>query len=360
MRKSGFILFSSLCTGAAFADLVSITGTVPAKVTINTTLGKSAVSLSKPITFQYLNLSTPAKVALQGRIDELANYGNLASYYYKAAVALPVRYNLGMGTLNNIVLDQGVHGTCVTFAMTAAIDAALGIGDYASQLCALNLGNQLVRLRLGTNSGWNGAWGSEIYSRLMTYGVVSKAYQNLYGCPSGAKAYPVESNAFASALMNQDTYKLKSLKLSNLSGISLANYNTVFSANFNSLVLLNNIKTQLHAGGRVVIGFLLDPTATGGAGVGAVGSRVQPNDSWITTSTILSKARAGRLTAGHEVVVIGYDDTATLKNNPQGGTKGFLIIRNSWGPYAGDKGNYYMSYDYFRNLVDEAMAIRKL
>ena len=67
---------------------------------------------------------------------------------------LPKRILLGM---NNVpVLDQGSHGTCVTFAITAAIDAALSKGDYISQLCQLELGTYLEPMGYSV-SGWDGS-----------------------------------------------------------------------------------------------------------------------------------------------------------------------------------------------------------
>ena len=38
---------------------------------------------------------------------------------------------------------------------------------------------------------------------------------------------------------------------------------------------------------------------------------------------------------GHAVVAVGYDDF-----------KACLIVRNSWGPSWGDKGYFYLPYDY--------------
>ena len=54
---------------------------------------------------------------------------------------LPNKVQLGMA--NVPVLDQGIHGSCAVFAVTAALDAALKRGDHVSQLCLLQLGNYL-------------------------------------------------------------------------------------------------------------------------------------------------------------------------------------------------------------------------
>jgi hypothetical protein len=60
---------------------------------------------------------------------------------------------------------------------------------------------------------------------------------------------------------------------------------------------------------------------------------------------------------GHAVCAVGYDDDFTFK----GGHKGAMIVRNSWGSAWGDKGYFYMPYDYISdpNLSDDFWAVRK-
>src|SRR5437879_1335677 len=69
------------------------------------------------------------------------NYKPKISHKTSSDFNLPPAINLGMNGVP--VLDQGKHGSCVTFATTAAIDAVLGKGDYVSQLCSLELGSTL-------------------------------------------------------------------------------------------------------------------------------------------------------------------------------------------------------------------------
>lgn len=54
---------------------------------------------------------------------------------------------------------------------------------------------------------------------------------------------------------------------------------------------------------------------------------------------------------GHAMLCVGYDDK-----------KQHFIIRNSWGPNSGDKGYFYMPYEYLTspNLTDDVWTIRKL
>lgn len=58
-----------------------------------------------------------------------------------------------------------------------------------------------------------------------------------------------------------------------------------------------------------------------------------------------------RSLGGHAVMAIGYDDS-----------KNWIIVRNSWGEHWGDKGYFYMPYDYITNanLCDDFWTLRKV
>lgn len=51
--------------------------------------------------------------------------------------------------------------------------------------------------------------------------------------------------------------------------------------------------------------------------------------------------------AGHEIVIIGYDDKQEL-----------FKIRNSWGTKIGENGNYYMSYRFFNAMVWDQTIVK--
>ena len=77
--------------------------------------------------------------------------------------------SVDLGMANVPVLDQGAHGTCVTFATTAAIDALLNQADFIDQQCNLALNKALG------NDYWDGADApSQMIDPIKMYGIVSK------------------------------------------------------------------------------------------------------------------------------------------------------------------------------------------
>lgn len=58
-----------------------------------------------------------------------------------------------------------------------------------------------------------------------------------------------------------------------------------------------------------------------------------------------------RLLGGHAILVMGYDDEMQC-----------FIVRNSWGTKWGDKGHFYMPYDYLlnRNLSNDFWVVQKV
>ncbi len=58
--------------------------------------------------------------------------------------------------------------------------------------------------------------------------------------------------------------------------------------------------------------------------------------------------KSEQLLGGHAVLVVGYDD-----NMVHGRTKGYLIVRNSWGSSWGDQGYFYLPYSYFNKYASD-------
>ncbi|KAB8039611.1 hypothetical protein GCL60_04960 [Silvanigrella paludirubra] len=224
--------------------------------------------------------------------------------------------DLGMG--NVPVLDQGAHGTCVTFAATAALDAKIKQGDYIDQQCSLALNKFLG------NNYWNGAYTAvQILEPLKKYGIIPK--NQCFG----------SKYANTSQKVSPTQYMTKSDK----------SYAGQISYHYTEKASADVVKATLKAGYRVAIGTALadtsDPISVNGFDVKIKGtSGSYDGGLWACKQPGNSTNYCADQNAGHEVVIIGYDDKQQL-----------FKIRNSWGTYAGEKGNYYMSYAFFNAMV---------
>lgn len=228
--------------------------------------------------------------------------------------------DLGMG--NVPVLDQGPYGTCVTFATTAAMNVILGVGDFISQQCSL-----MLNLALGANY-WNGAYeASQIITPLQTYGIVSKTE-----CPY---EYP---DRYKSITLNEYT----ALADENISAKDITH-------KYFSNITLNDVKTALNNGHRILFGFGLlsgsDVNSIGGFSI-KVNCANTVGGLWACKQPGSMVDYCSGMTAGHEAIIIGYDDSQEI-----------LKIRNSWGPEVGDHGNFYMTYKFFQAMKIDGTEI---
>jgi C1A family cysteine protease len=73
------------------------------------------------------------------------------------------------------------------------------------------------------------------------------------------------------------------------------------------------------------------------------------SDAVANTGIVPMPKKSERLLGGHAVVAVGYDRSTER-----------LTVRNSWGPIWGDKGYFYMPFDYVtdRNLSDDFWVVR--
>lgn len=274
---------------------------------------------------------------------------------------LPSSVNLGM---NNVpVLDQGQHGTCVTFANTAALDAVIGKGDYASQLCSLELGSFLERYGFYP-SGWDGSWGPWILNQLEEFGIVTTAMQTSKGC-SGVTEYPTDDPYNRGSLMTATDYHNMSQNIQrSVTWDPIMTMNerlgwTQDATPHKMDRVLNHVKRELAVTAettplRVTFGTLIPVRY---CSVGACGTYHAKYDTWAITDTIAKDKHPSF--GGHEMVIIGYDDNAVATDNEGKQHKGLLILRNSWGTVAGDNGNYYMTYDFFKTYALEVQRVMK-
>ncbi len=263
---------------------------------------------------------------------------------------------LGMG--NVPVLDQGPHGTCVTFAATGAIDALLEEGDYISQFCQLQLGSYLEKNGY-TSSGWSGSFGNIVLNQMQSFGIITKDTQTNVGC-GGYKEYPSWTSDIPNDSLSLVDYHDLSIPLSERIGwTNIIDYYSFFKQETTPEQTLNQVKNTLKSGDRMIFGALLFRVDLGVAG--AVGKHKVMNDTWVFTPEV-KKAIEERdeQVGGHEMIITGYDDNAVAFDSTGQAHKGLLTLRNSWGEKYGNGGTFYMSYDYFKTLAVEVIRIRKL
>lgn len=232
--------------------------------------------------------------------------------------------------MNNVpVLDQGDYGTCATFAATAILDALFNVGDYISQQCLLEIGVYKYHFWQTYYPGWDGAYADMILKRVKYYGVVNKE-----NCPH---AYPDKK-----AWMMPFTYYSHSLK-------------EPWTKKFNVKPLIpgsiHELKKALHQGNRVLISNLLylnfAPAGipVNGKNHGLWALPASKESVLLMLNDLLWNSMSNSF-AGHAMIITGYDDT----------TQRFKL-RNSWGSYAGDNGDFYMEYDYYFLLNLNALEV---
>ncbi|WP_133131199.1 C1 family peptidase [Legionella yabuuchiae] len=343
---------------SAHAEEITIVGELhqPIPLTKQDRLSRTLKATSpREVTLLKLALSDNAKQSFMHRANMLTAPGNDT---FMASANGMQRVQLGM---NNVpVLDQGSHGTCATFANTAAIDAILGQGDYISQLCHLQLGRHLQNVAYSP-SGWQGSFGPVVLSQLDKFGIISKENQRKYGC-GGETEYP--------RLKGEPATEMSLLEFHNLSeGVyekqiawsSLVDVWQFISKEIDPSTTLEQVKRSLREGDRVTFGVLLVDIQLGM--VGAVGKHQVANDTWTLTPEIINDLQSNHAwdnAGGHEMIITGYDDEALARDQYGRQYRGLLTLRNSWGAKAGNQGDFYMTYDYFRTLTLEAQRIRRL
>ncbi len=344
-----------------FADEITIVGSVDQSLklsrsnTIKSLHSNSATTVSDTKTIKLLEfqLSDKAKNKIYQDVQQ-ALTENEKKNDAEPPRSSSKKVELGM---NNVpVLDQGYNGTCVTFAATAAIDAALDKGDYISQLCLLQLGNYLEQQGKGY-SGWNGSYGKIVLSRIETFGVYSKINQKKYSC-GGYSEYPYYYSS--STPMTPEVYgeHAELVKDNPIIWETLFDYSDVFANSPKDTVdTVKQVKDALNAGFRVSFGVLLPRTDLGT--VGAVGWHHYLEDTWVLSYDIAQELGGSNNFAGHEMVITGYDDNAVAMDYYGHRHHGLFTLRNSWGSNVADWGTFYMSYDYFKALAIEAYKVGK-
>lgn len=302
---------------------------------------------TQPISLLKFTLSDQAITYLKKRITKAVIGAQEGSFLSNK----PARVQLGMNDMP--VLNQGSHGSCVTFANTAAVDAALNKGNYISQLCQLQLG-RYFETNGYKSSGWDGTWSPVVLNQMMQFGIINIDKQRKHGC-AGLYDYPLRG-ADPESEMTLEEYHPLSEPLTKVSWSPLLDHNHAFLDRVDTTKILSEIKSTLAVGDRVTFAVLLLEFEEGVAG--AVGKHHVSNDTWVLTPEMARDVYLKGEFGGHEMIITGYDDTAIATDSEGRKHKGLLTLRNSWGDKIGNKGNFYMSYDYFTLLVIEAQRIR--
>lgn len=288
--------------------------------------------------------------------ETLFNYPLKKSSLDQINAPLPTSINLDMNGVP--VLDQGHHGSCVTFAATAAVDATLAKGDYVSQLCQLELGSYLEKDSY-LPSGWSGSFAPWVFDQMMRYGIVNTENQKTKGCAE-IREYPVKAEENEGNPMSSSEYKQMSEDLNEkLYPVYLMNFfqrlDSHFSDSSQASKVLLQVKELLAKGRYATLGtfLILAPQCSAGA---CATYRTQ-QDTWALTKEIEDSSLD---VGGHEMVITGYDDKAVALDQAGKKHQGLLTLRNSWSADAGDHGNFYMTYDYFKKFVGEVVEIVKV
>jgi hypothetical protein len=337
------LLLSLLMVKSALADDVSIVGSIKHHFKKNNI--SSHTGSEHSIQLLQVELSDEEKNYLARQAnDALSHKGQFSqeSLNSQNYLAIPEKVQNGMNKVP--VLDQGIHGTCVTFAVTGAIDALIGKGDYVSQLCNLQLGKYLAN-HGGSPSGWDGSYPRDVINQITQYGVVNKAKQKSIGC-GGLTEYPAKFLLTGDSIDPEKFHSMSELVFG-----KVANWSSVF-VKHQPAQTLTEVKQALQSGDRVIFAVLLPRPELGT--VGAVGKHKTwiAKDSWVLTPTIINSAKNAK--TAHELIITGYDDNATAVDARGIYHKGLLTLRNSWGSSRGNYGEFYMAYDYFKYLAFDA------
>jgi hypothetical protein len=348
MKGLRYLFIAFVMSGSAPADAIKLVGNIEQIVKIpdsNRLIGQRS---ERSIALLHLQLSERALNSFENRIPAVLAKSVSPSEQNR-------QIQLGMGSVP--VLDQGSHGTCVLFANTAAIDAALNKGDYISQLCLLELGVYLNNNGYSV-SGWNGSWAPIVLNQISMFGIINQEYQKNHGC-AGLTEYPFDGAAPKESLSLSDYYQVsEEIPKSQVAWTSLLEPHQAVFNELDMDNLLNDVKIALHTGDRLTFSVLLLNFNQGT--VGAIGSHHTQIDSWILTPEMAQDINEQADFAAHEMIITGYDDKA-IAVDEQGRTyTGLLTLRNSWGRDMGDRGDFYMSYNYFKALALEVQRIRHL
>lgn len=327
---------------AIAAEEINVIGTTPISISLENSpldlvFAREYFKQHKTIRLSTIEISPKSQQRIINKaeniVDEHLSFGTQGNPSYVS----DTNFNVDLKMANVPVLDQGSLGTCVTFSITAALDALKQAGDFVSQQCLLELSSTYyipnnIEYDLCNNlSGWDGYFAECQLARVQRHGVVAKAQ-----C---LNKYPVKNKK-----LSTDEYK-------NLS------FNGQWSKDFNWKFIesgnIEELKKALNNGNRVAMGFLINPSKIEYANGYPINNKTSGLWALPTSKTglesflkELDEQIANNEASGHEVIVVGYNDAQQV-----------LKIRNSWGSTSGDNGEFYMTYDYYKLMAIDAIEI---
>jgi hypothetical protein len=359
MKAVQIAILMAILSGNLLAQDIKIIGTITQSVRVPTTSLTAKNSLLKQrdyatreIKLLKVQLSPHAKQNISNRAKNASAHTQQFAIKTIKSTKYPPKVSLGM---NNVpVLDQGIHGSCVTFACTAAVDAISNKGDYVSQLCQLELGNYLEKNGY-TFSGWEGTWGRAVLSQMDVFGIVSKERQQTVGCHS-LREYPIHDLRPEDAMSVEEYHQMSESINGQMVWSPILDVYQSFSDKIDINKTVNEVKAALNTGDRLTFGVLLLDFDLGL--MGAVGKYKAETDTWVLTPEIARDVYLNPNFGAHEMVITGYDDDAIAIDDQGNEHRGLFTLRNSWGDKVGDRGDFYMSYDYFKLFAIEVERIR--
>ena len=288
----------------------------------------------KKLKFHKIKLNNEFKHQIQQKLysisDSAPNSPNNHQYTESTSSSLNVQVDLGM---NNVpVLDQGSHGTCATFAVTAFLNAYKNVGDYISQQCLLELGNFEETSTNGlASSGWDGNNLQSVISRINLYGVMSKTE-----CPHtyAHKSYIMDPQQYYSYSKGRWAHDFYWQELYTITKHGKKDHASI-----------DQVKLLLDHGRRLLIGSLLIADQIIGKPINGLNHGFWDLPPHYDLKQFIKDQQNDEI-IGHALIIIGYDDQLKL-----------FKVRNSWGARAGDNGDFYMSYKYFDVMTIETIEI---
>lgn len=227
--------------------------------------------------------------------------------------------DLGMGKVP--VMDTGPYYSTTFLSTLGALNAKLNLIKMIDVQCTQTLLNML------TNNDfyrWNDS-PSFILQALKEYGIV------------------IDKNSTCSHKIRIDQY----LKISN------TKYSDLISFEYSEKSDLNSIKAALKNGIRAIIETALsndsgNPISVNGYNLKMNGKpKIYNGGLYACQQPESSISYCSNQNAAISLIVIGYDDNQQL-----------LKLRNSWGSDAGENGNYYMTYSFFKAMAGEQVILK--